>query len=171
MRRTLNLAVALAAAAVAMPALADDHGSADAPDMNAEQAVNDIAWHTAQQNYLLGLSHTDGWRFMDGGLRWRWTQYNGSQQKPSVADTVTVHYEGKLIDGSVFDSSYTRGEPATFPLGRLIKGWQMAIPEMGVGEVIEVAIPAELAYGPIGKGPIPGNATLVFKVELVGIGE
>ena len=69
----------------------------------------------------------------------------------------------------MFDSSYARGEPATFPLGRLVKGWQLAIPQMGVGEVIEIAIPADLAYGPVGRGPIPANATLVFKVELIGI--
>ena len=61
------------------------------------------------------------------------------------------------------------GEPATFPLGRLVKAWQLAIPEMGVGDTIELYAPADLAYGPVGKGPIPGNATLVFKVELIGI--
>ncbi len=70
----------------------------------------------------------------------------------------------------MFDSSYARGQPATFPLGRLVKGWQIAIPQMGVGEVIEIAIPADLAYGPVGRGPIPGNATLVFKVELIAVG-
>ena len=92
-----------------------------------------------------------------------------AQEQASSTDTVTVHYEGKLIDGTVFDSSYERGEPATFPLNRLVKGWQLAIPKMGVGETIEIAIPADLAYGPVGRGPIPGNATLVFKVELMGI--
>ncbi len=70
----------------------------------------------------------------------------------------------------MFDSSYARGEPATFPLGRLIPGWQVAIPQMGVGDTIEIAVPADLGYGPVGKGPIPGGATLLFKVELIGIG-
>ena len=107
--------------------------------------------------------------FTEGGVRWRWVSYLASPRKPTVADVVTVHYEGRLIDGTVFDSSYPRGEPATFPLGRLVKGWQLAIPQMGVGETIEIAIPADLAYGPVGRGPIPGNATLVFKVELIGI--
>ena len=103
-------------------------------------------------------------------VRWRWLNYRASEQKPTVADVVTVHYEGKLLDGTVFDSSYARGQPATFPLGRLVPGWQIAIPRMGVGETIEIAIPADLAYGPVGRGPIPPNATLVFKVELIGIG-
>ncbi len=127
------------------------------------------AWHAQQQIYLLGLSAEDGWHFAQGGVRWRWVKYLASERKPTVADQITVHYEGRLLDGTVFDSSYARGEPATFPLGRLVKGWQVAIPNMGVGEVIEIAIPADLAYGPVGRGPIPGNATLVFKVELIAI--
>lgn len=129
------------------------------------------AWHSQQQLYLLGLTAEDGWHFARGGVRWRWLNYLASEQKPTVQDIVTVHYEGRLLDGTVFDSSYARGEPATFPLGRLVPGWQIAIPEMGVGETIEIAIPADLAYGPVGRGPIPGNATLVFKVELIAIEE
>jgi FKBP-type peptidyl-prolyl cis-trans isomerase len=128
------------------------------------------AWHAQQQIYLLGLTPEDGWHFEDGGVRWRWLSYRASEQKPTVADVVTVHYEGKLLDGTVFDSSYRRGQPATFPLGQLIPGWQIAIPRMGVGETIEIAIPSDLAYGPVGRGPIPPNATLVFKVELIAIG-
>lgn len=82
---------------------------------------------------------------------------------------MTVHYEGTFIDGEGFDSSYERGTPATFPLGGLIPAWQMAIPKMRVGETIELAAPASLAYGPRGRGPIPGGATLLFKVELIDI--
>lgn len=162
--RSTMLALGAAFAAVGMhAAIAQD---AEAPDNS-----QDLAWHSQQQAYLTGLGHEDGWRYMDGGLRWRYLAYAGSDAKPSVEDMVTVHYAGRLIDGTEFDSSYERGEPATFPLGRLIEGWQMAIPQMGVGDTIEVAIPADLAYGPQGKGPIPGGATLVFKVELLGIGE
>ncbi len=127
------------------------------------------AWHAQQQIYLLGLTPEDGWHFVEGGVRWRWITYRASDAKPTVADVITVHYEGHLLDGTVFDSSFARGEPATFPLGRLVPGWQLAIPNMGVGETIEIAIPADLAYGPVGRGPIPPNATLVFKVELIGI--
>ncbi|WP_086737801.1 FKBP-type peptidyl-prolyl cis-trans isomerase [Erythrobacter colymbi] len=141
-------------------------GEALSPVGNAQNP----AWHAQQQLYLLNLKAEDGWYTAAGGVRWRWVKYLASEKKPTVDDRVTVHYEGKLLDGTVFDSSYARGEPATFPLGRLVKGWQIAIPNMGVGEIIEIAIPADLAYGPLGRGPIPPNATLVFKVELLGIG-
>jgi FKBP-type peptidyl-prolyl cis-trans isomerase len=166
MKRPLCAALAGALLLAAQPAAAQG-GSDPAPDPDAQS----LAWHTQQQLYLLGLTPADGWHFIEGGVRWRWVKYLASTRKPTVADVVTVHYEGRLIDGTVFDSSYPRGEPATFPLGRLVKGWQMAIPQMGVGETIEIAIPADLAYGPVGRGPIPGNATLVFTVELIAIAE
>jgi FKBP-type peptidyl-prolyl cis-trans isomerase len=133
------------------------------------------SWHAEQQNYLSRLKAEDGWHWAEGGLRWRWvateTSTYGAGAKPLVSDLVTVHYEGTFLDGTVFDSSYTRGTPAKFPLGRLIKGWQLAIPQMSVGDTIEVAIPADLAYGPVGRPTIPGGATLLFKVELLGIGD
>ena len=167
--RLANRAVAAALAAAIMcaahPVLAQDGAGGDATAGSAQ----DPAWHAQQQIYLLGLTPEDGWHFVEGGVRWRWITYRASDRKPTVADRITVHYEGKLLDGTVFDSSYARGTPATFPLGRLVKGWQLAIPNMGVGEAIEIAIPADMAYGPVGRGPIPPNATLVFKVELIAI--
>ncbi len=108
---------------------------------------------------------------MEGGLRWRYVEYRGRGDSPTPADTVTVHYEGSFIDGEVFDSSYQRGKPASFRLSGLITAWEMAIPQMRVGETIEIAAPATLAYGPRGRGSIPGGATLLFKVELIAIGE
>jgi FKBP-type peptidyl-prolyl cis-trans isomerase len=158
----------VAKAAAALGALVGGLVPAHAQDKPGEEQT--AAWHAQQQLYLLGLTPADGWYLAEGGVRWRWLNYVASQTKPSVDDVVTVHYEGRLIDGTVFDSSYARGAPATFPLGRLVKGWQVAIPQMGVGETIEIAIPADMAYGPVGRGPIPGNATLVFKVELIAIG-
>jgi FKBP-type peptidyl-prolyl cis-trans isomerase len=153
-------AAAMALAAVALfPALAQE-----APDHS-----QDLAWHNAQQAALAKLKPEDGWRTLDGGLRFRRVKGDGSGAHPTVADTVTVHYAGTLVDGTTFDSSWDRGEPATFPLGRLVKAWQLAIPQMGVGDTIEIASPADLAYGPKGKGPIPGNATLLFTIELIGI--
>ena len=131
----------------------------------------DLAWMSAQQSYLTGLTAEDGWRMMDGGLRWRYVEYAGSDRKPRINNRVTVHYAGTLIDGTTFDSSFDRGEPATFPLHRLIPAWQMAIPQMGVGDTIEIAAPADLAYGPKGKGPIPGGATLLFTVKLIDFEE
>ncbi|MEE4316790.1 MAG: FKBP-type peptidyl-prolyl cis-trans isomerase [Erythrobacter sp.] len=159
------LAAALAGALLLAPHPAQAQDSAPLPD------AQNPAWHAQQQLYLLGLTPADGWHFIDGGVRWRWVKYLASDRKPTVADRVTVHYEGRLIDGTVFDSSHARGQPATFPLGRLVKGWQLAIPQMGVGETIEIAIPADLAYGPVGRGPIPPNATLVFTVELIAIAD
>jgi FKBP-type peptidyl-prolyl cis-trans isomerase FkpA len=155
-------AAILALTLIAVPAAAQDA----APDRS-----QDIAWHNAQQAYLAALRPADGWRHLPGGLKWRRVAGDGSGARPTAEDTVTVHYAGTFTDGSTFDSSLERGEPATFPLGRLIKAWQLAIPQMGVGDTIELAAPALLAYGPGGKGPIPGGATLLFKVQLLGIGE
>lgn len=129
----------------------------------------DAAWHNSQQAALAERASDSDWNSMDGGLLWRRIDGDGTGAKPDPSDTVTVHYAGTFIDGTGFDSSYDRGQPATFPLGGLIPAWQMAIPQMGVGDTIEIASPADLAYGPGGKGPIPGGATLLFKVELIDI--
>ena len=130
-----------------------------------------LSWHNKQQAFLGTLEFEDGWHWMVGGLRWRWVpgKYNPDGRKPTVDDRVTVHYDGKFIDGKGFDSSYERGRPATFPLRGVIEAWQVAVPQMHVGDVIELVAPADLAYGPQGGGPIPGGATLVFKVELLDI--
>ncbi len=76
---------------------------------------------------------------------------------------------GTSTDGTEFDSSIRRGEPTSFPLNRVIKGWQEGVALMGVGDKVELAIPYQLAYGADGKGPIPGGATLLFTVELLSI--
>ena len=130
----------------------------------------DMAWVSAQQAALASRAAEPGWQSLEGGLLWRRTAGDGNGAHPTRADVVTVHYTGSFVDGGVFDSS-EGGEPATFPLGRLIPAWQLAIPQMGVGDTIEVAAPAPLAYGMKGKGPIPGGATLLFTVRLIGIGE
>ena len=88
---------------------------------------------------------------------------------PVSGDRVTVHYRGQFPNGEEFDSSYSRGEPATFPSDRLIEGWVEALPLMRVGEVWELYIPSELAYGARGVGPIGPNQSLVFQLELVGL--
>ncbi|MBI1357998.1 MAG: hypothetical protein GC160_26990 [Acidobacteria bacterium] len=90
--------------------------------------------------------------------------------KPTLSDSVTVHYKGELVDGTVFDSSYERGEPLTFPLGRVIKGWKEGVQLMSVGSHYKFVIPSELGYGANGAGAIPPNSTLIFEVELLGIG-
>ena len=93
----------------------------------------------------------------------------GTGAKPSADDEVTVNYEGRFLDGKIFDSSYERNEPASFPLNGVIKGWTEGLQLMNTGAVYELYIPSQLAYGDNGGGPIPGGATLVFKVELLSI--
>lgn len=94
----------------------------------------------------------------------------GAGPKPTLADNVTVHYRGQLTNGTVFDSSYDRGEPATFPLGRVVKGWQEGVQLMPLGSTFRFEIPPDLGYGARGAGDvIPPNATLIFQVELLGI--
>lgn len=94
----------------------------------------------------------------------------GKGNKPSDQDTVTVNYSGKLIDGTVFDSSYTRGQPASFPVNGVIPGWTEALKLMPVGSTWELYIPANLAYGEMGAGSAIGpNQTLIFTVNLISI--
>ena len=91
-------------------------------------------------------------------------------QKPKATDKVRVHYEGTLTDGTVFDSSYKRGEPITFGLNQVIKGWTEGLQLMSVGSKYKLYIPYELGYGAQGAGgSIPPYATLIFTVELLGI--
>lgn len=95
---------------------------------------------------------------------------SGSGKTPTAADKVEVHYEGTLIDGTVFDSSYQRGETITFPVGGVIAGWTEALQLMKEGDTFELAIPSELAYGAQGAGNvITPNSTLKFKVELIKV--
>ena len=94
----------------------------------------------------------------------------GTGPKPAATDSVVCNYKGTLIDGTEFDSSYKRGQPATFPVGRVIKGWTEALQLMPVGSKWQLFIPADLAYGPSGNGPTIGpNATLIFEIELLSI--
>ena len=97
----------------------------------------------------------------------------GTGPKPTASDSVVCNYKGTLINGSEFDSSYKRGEPATFPVTGVIKGWTEALQLMPVGSKWQLFIPPDLAYGPRGTpgGPIGPNATLIFEVELISIKE
>ena len=93
----------------------------------------------------------------------------GDGAKPTETSTVTVHYEGTLIDGTVFDSSYENGEPISFPLSGVIPGWTEGLQLMTVGSTYKLYIPSNLGYGARSTGPIPGNSVLIFKVELLEI--
>lgn len=91
--------------------------------------------------YLNRLDPAQGWRRTLSGLRYRKLSGTAHGPRPAVSDTVTIHYVGRFIDGAEFDSSVSRGAPATFPLGRLIRGWQEGVPMMSVGDRYEFAIP------------------------------
>lgn len=119
--------------------------------------------------YLNHLDPAQGWKRTPSGLRYRRLSGTGRGAHPAATDTVTIHYAGRFIDGTEFDSSIARGTPATFPLNRLIRGWQEGVPMMGVGDRYEFAIPYTLGYGWSGRGPIPGGATLIFTIELIAI--
>ena len=104
------------------------------------------------------------------GLKYQVLKHGTGTVSPKATDTVTVHYEGKLLDGTVFDSSIARGQPASFPLNRVIPGWTEGLQLMKVGDKFKFVIPANLAYGPNSPTPmIPPNSTLVFEVELLAI--
>ena len=140
---------------------------AQAPD--PAPVERDADFHNRQFLYLYNLKPSEGWSSTASGLRYRKVKDGAGTERPSPTDTVTIHYVGRFIEGGEFDSSVARGEPATFPLPRLIKGWQEGVPLMQVGDTYEFAIPYNLAYGPTGKGPIPGGSTLLFTIELIAI--
>ena len=93
----------------------------------------------------------------------------GSGESPKATDTVSVHYTGKLLNGTVFDSSVQRGEPIEFPLNGVIPGWTEGVQLMKPGAKYVFYIPSNLAYGPNGQGPIPANSDLIFEVELLKV--
>jgi hypothetical protein len=122
-----------------------------------------------QQAFLDANKRKPGVVTLPDGLQYK-VLVDGKGPKPSANDVVSVNYAGKLIDGTEFDSSYKRGEPATFPVGGVIPGWVEALQLMKVGSTWELYIPANLAYGEQGAPPVIGpNQTLIFKVELLDI--
>jgi FKBP-type peptidyl-prolyl cis-trans isomerase len=118
--------------------------------------------------YLEENAKREGVVTLDSGLQYEVLE-PGEGAKPAAEDTVTTHYEGRLIDGTVFDSSYQRGEPATFPLNRVIPGWTEGLQLMSPGAKYRLYVPAVLAYGDRATGTIPPNSTLVFDVELIKV--
>jgi len=118
--------------------------------------------------FLAENSKKPGVIITSSGLQYEVIRETGGR-KPSINDTVQVHYEGRFVDGTVFDSSIERGLPAEFPLDTVISGWTEGLQLMGVGSKYIFYVPSELGYGPSGWGPIPGYATLIFDVELLDI--
>ncbi|HXJ89439.1 MAG TPA: FKBP-type peptidyl-prolyl cis-trans isomerase [Candidatus Binatia bacterium] len=123
------------------------------------------------ETFLASNKSKDGVKVLPDGLQYK-VLTEGNGPKPAATDTVTVNYRGTLINGKEFDSSYKRGQPASFPVSGVIKGWTEALQLMPVGSKWQLFIPADLAYGDRGAGAdiAPGD-TLIFEVELLSIGE
>ncbi len=118
--------------------------------------------------FLANDAQRDGVTILPSGLQYE-VLTAGEGTKPSAEDQVRTHYHGTLIDGTVFDSSYQRGQPAEFPVGGVIAGWTEALQLMGVGSKWRLYVPSELAYGAQGVGSIPPHSVLVFDVELLAV--
>lgn len=118
--------------------------------------------------FLAKNKHTPGVQTLANGLQYKIIRA-GTGTKPLATDAVVVDYEGKLIDGTVFDSSYQRGKPAQFAVNQVISGWTQVLQLMRVGAVWEVYVPSNLGYGTNGAGRIPPNSVLIFKIHLLKI--
>lgn len=139
--------------------------------MKEQQEIAGREVREAGEKFLADNAKRDGVTTTASGLQYEvLTEAIG--QKPVATDSVRCHYEGRLIDGTVFDSSYQRGEPTSFPLQGVIKGWTEGLQLMSLGSKFRFFIPYTLAYGAQGAGgAIPPYAALVFDVELLGINE
>jgi len=130
----------------------------------AEAATQDA------QDFLAKNKQREEVKETESGLQYEVLQPGKAGEKPTPGDRVTVHYEGRLMDGNVFDSSYERGKPATFGLTQVISGWTEGLQLMDVGSKYRLYIPYDLAYGAQGRPPqIPPYSMLIFEVELLGI--
>lgn len=135
----------------------------DAKEMKNQDVI------LAGQAYLAENGRKRGVKTTESGLQYEVLK-SGDGASPAASDKVTTHYHGMLIDGTVFDSSVDRGEPISFPVGGVIKGWQEALQMMSIGDKWRIVLPYDLAYGERGAGAnIPPYATLIFEVELLGI--
>jgi len=135
---------------------------AELAKVDAEKAI------AVGKEFLAANASKEGVVTTESGLQYSVMQ-QGSGAKPTAEDTVTVHYKGTLIDGTEFDSSYKRNEPAQFPLKNVIKGWTEGLQLMSVGSKFKFTIPSELAYGARATGEISANSTLIFEVELLEV--
>ncbi len=138
-----------------------------AQSMNSKKASGVKA---AGQKFLAENAKKSGIISMPGGWQYQILKTGESLEKPLATDKVKVHYHGTLIDGTVFDSSVDRGEPISFGLNQVIKGWTLAVTQMTVGSKWKVFLPSDLAYGDNGAGEkIPGGSALIFEIELLAI--
>jgi FKBP-type peptidyl-prolyl cis-trans isomerase FklB len=137
-------------------------------DMQQKQTETAQKNGAAAEKFLAENKSKEGVKTTASGLQYKVLK-EGSGAQPKSSDTVTVNYRGTLIDGTEFDSSYKRGQPASFPVGGVIKGWTEALQLMKVGSKLQLFIPANLAYGEQGRPGIPPNSLLIFEVELMDV--
>jgi FKBP-type peptidyl-prolyl cis-trans isomerase len=135
----------------------------------AQRAVAGEKARKEGEEFLAANKAKEGVKTLSSGLQYKIIT-EGKGPQPKETDQVSVNYRGTLVDGTEFDSSYKRGEPATFPVKGVIKGWSEALPLMKTGSKWQLFVPASMAYGDHGAGrDIPPNATLVFEIELLGV--
>jgi FKBP-type peptidyl-prolyl cis-trans isomerase len=153
------------------------HANMQAFQTKLQKAAQEVAKKEVEQNkqagaqYLFINGQKEGVKTTDTGLQYK-VLVAAEGPKPSATDKVKVHYTGKLLNGTVFDSSVQRGQPISFALNQVIPGWTEGVQLMSVGSKFEFTIPSDLAYGDRGAGAsIPGGSTLIFEVELLGINE
>ena len=139
-----------------------------AETMQAQAAEKSAEVKKTGDDFRAEFAKTEGVKQTESGLLYQ-VMTAGEGASPKDTDTVQVHYKGTLTDGTQFDSSYDRDEPATFPLNRVIPGWTEGVQLMQVGSKYKFVIPPELAYGEQDTPTIPANSTLVFEVELLKI--
>lgn len=151
----------------ATPALTDDEATDALKKLQTDTHARQIK---QGQDFLAANKSKEGVVTLPDGLQYKILS-EGTGPKPTATDTVVCQYRGTLIDGTEFDSSYKRGQPATFPVNRVIKGWTEALQLMPVGSKWQLFIPPDLAYGERGApgSPIGPNATLIFEIELMSI--
>ncbi len=159
--------------------IAFDGGTPEMPIEEAQKLINDYLQDLQQKaeaearkegdNFLAENGKKENVKTTASGLQYV-VEKEGDGAQPSAEDEVTVHYTGKLLNGTVFDSSVNRGEPATFPLNRVIPGWTEGVQLMKEGAKYTFFIPSDLAYGPQGiPNVIPPHSTLIFEVELIKV--
>ena len=159
--------------------IAFEGGEPEIPVEEAQRLINEYlqelqkkseeAARAAGEKFLAENASREGVKVTSSGLQYV-IDKEGEGATPTAEDEVTVHYTGRLLDGTVFDSSVSRGEPATFPLNRVIPGWTEGVQLMKEGGKYTFFIPSDLAYGPQGvPNAIPPHSTLIFEVELLKV--
>lgn len=140
------------------------------PEAPAAESAAESAPAPAEEKAAPAAPATDGPTTTASGLKYWVLKKGDGSVSPKATDTVTVHYHGTLLNGTVFDSSVERGQPASFPLNQVIAGWTEGLQLMKQGDKFKFEIPANLAYGERSPSPtIPPNSTLVFEVELLKV--